>query len=203
MEEKCTIPVLGESHYKELEEQRKKLNQQARMLEQQEAKGKQQMIDQAVEVTTTDSPVEETATPNEKKGTWYFLKVKKYQLSEKAIKHVVRKENGYHYFYIYMKLLTEALDGDGIIFVDLYDDQDINEAISEMIDEEVEICEEAIEILKKAKLIGIGEVEDSYVRYIEMLDFKKFVGPESSAEKTRRYRQRKKEEQYNDYVTEM
>lgn len=195
MEQKTSFPVLGENYYKELEQQKQLLNEQTQMLlAEEEAKGTQQMIDHAVEETTADSPVEETPTPKKKRGKWYFLKVKKQQLSERPIKYVIRQENGYHYFYIYMKLLTEALDGDGIVFVDLYDNQDINEAISEMIDEELAICESAIKTLKKAKLIGIGEIEDDYVQCIEMLEFEKFVGPESSAEKTKRHRERKKQE---------
>ncbi len=199
MEEKYTIPVLGESHYKELEEQRKKLNQQAKMLEQQ-AENEVSLQDDQEE---TVQAVEETPTPKKKKKgeNWYFLKVKKKQLYERPINYVVSQENGYHYFFIYMKLLAEALEGKSLVIVELFEGQELYEAIAEMICEDKEICKKAIEVLRKARLINVGEVDEEYVQCIEMLEFNDFVGEESVAERVRRHRQRKK--QYNEDVTEM
>ena len=157
MEEKYTIPVLGESHYKELEEQRKKLNQQAKMLEQQ-AENEVSLQDNQEE---TVQAVEETATLKKKKkgDNWYFLKVKKKQLYERPINYVVSQENGYHYFFVYMKLLAEALEGKSLVIVELYEGQELHEAIAEIICEDNEVCKKAIEVLRKARLINVGEVD--------------------------------------------
>lgn len=192
MEEKYTIPVLGESHYKELEEQRKKLNQQAKMLEQQ-AENEVSLQDNQEE---TVQAVEETATLKKKKkgDNWYFLKVKKKQLYERPINYVVSQENGYHYFFVYMKLLAEALEGKSLVIVELYEGQELHEAIAEIICEDNEVCKKAIEVLRKARLINVGEVDEEYVQCIEMLEFNDFVGEDAVAERVRRHRQRKKEE---------
>ncbi|WP_127068073.1 MULTISPECIES: phage replisome organizer N-terminal domain-containing protein [unclassified Veillonella] len=191
MEQKTSFPVLGEGYYKELEQQKNELNKQAQMLLAEEEQG-----GKPVEVTTNDNPVEETATPKKKKkgDNWYFLKVKKKQLYERPINYVVSQENGYHYFFVYMKLLAEALEGKSLVIVELYEGQELHEAIAEMICEDNEVCKKAIEVLRKARLINVGEVDEEYVQCIEMLEFNDFVGEDAVAERVRRHRQRKKEE---------
>ena len=184
MEQKTSFPVLGESYYKEQEQQKKTLDEQAQMLLAQEGQ----------EVTM--QAVEETPTPKKKKkgGNWYFLKVKKKHLYERPINYVVSQENGYHYFFIYMKLLAEALEGKSLVIVELYEGQELHEAIAEMICEDNEVCKKAIEVLRKARLINVSEVDEEYVQCIEMLEFNDFVGEESVAERVKRHRQRKKQE---------
>lgn len=194
MEEKYTTPVLGESYYKELEEQRKKLNQQAKMLEQQvenevSLQDDQEETVQAVEKKTIDQAEEK---PKKKGENWYFLKVKRIQLYSQPINYVVRKENGYHYFYIYMKLLAEALEGKSLVIVELYGNQELYEGIAEMISENEEACKNALEVLKEARLINIGEVDEDSVQCIEMLEFDDFVGPEKSTVRVRRHREKLK-----------
>jgi hypothetical protein len=184
MEQKTSFPVLGESYYKGLEQQKNELNKQAQMLLEQEGQ----------EVTM--QAVEETPIPKKKKkgDNWYFLKVKKKQLYERPINYVVSQENGYHYFFIYMKLLAEALEGKSLVIVELYEGQELHEAIAEMISEDNEVCKKAIEVLRKARLINVSEVDEEYVQCIEMLEFNDFVGEESVAERVKRHRQRKKQE---------
>jgi hypothetical protein len=184
MEQKTSFPVLGESYYKGLEQQQNELNKQAQMLLAQEGQ----------EVTM--QAVEETPTPKKKKKgeNWYFLKVKKKHLYERPINYVVSQENGYHYFFIYMKLLAEALEGKSLVIVELYEGQELHEAIAEMISEDNEVCKKAIEVLRKARLINVSEVDEEYVQCIEMLEFNDFVGEESVAERVKRHRQRKKQE---------
>ena len=184
MEQKTSFPVLGESYYKEQEQQKKTLDEQAQMLLAQEGQ----------EVTM--QAVEETPTPKKKKKgeNWYFLKVKKKHLYERPINYVVSQENGYHYFFIYMKLLAEALEGKSLVIVELYEGQELHEAIAEMICEDNEVCKKAIEVLRKARLINVSEVDEEYVQCIEMLEFNDFVGEESVAERVKRHRQRKKQE---------
>ena len=184
MEQKTSFPVLGESYYKGLEQQQNELNKQAQMLLAQEGQ----------EVTM--QAVEETPTPKKKKKgeNWYFLKVKKKHLYERPINYVVSQENGYHYFFIYMKLLAEALEGKSLVIVELYEGQELHEAIAEMISEDNEVCKKAIEVLRKARLINVSEVDEEYVQCIEMLEFNDFVGEESVAERVKHHRQRKKQE---------
>lgn len=184
MEQKTSFPVLGESYYKGLEQHQNELNKQAQMLLAQEGQ----------EVTM--QAVEETPTPKKKKKgeNWYFLKVKKKHLYERPINYVVSQENGYHYFFIYMKLLAEALEGKSLVIVELYEGQELHEAIAEMISEDNEVCKKAIEVLRKARLINVSEVDEEYVQCIEMLEFNDFVGEESVAERVKRHRQRKKQE---------
>ena len=184
MEQKTSFPVLGESSYKVQEQQKKTLDEQAQMLLAQEGQ----------EVTM--QAVEETPTPKKKKKgeNWYFLKVKKKHLYERPINYVVSQENGYHYFFIYMKLLAEALEGKSLVIVELYEGQELHEAIAEMICEDNEVCKKAIEVLRKARLINVSEVDEEYVQCIEMLEFNDFVGEESVAERVKRHRQRKKQE---------
>lgn len=187
MEQKTVFPVFSESYYKELEQQKNELNNQAKELLAKEEQG-----GKSVEVTTTDSSVEETPTPNKKGENWYFLKVKRYQLYSKPINYVVSQENGYYCFFVYMKLLTEALEGKSLVIVELYEDQELYEGIAEMISENKEACKNALEVLKKARLINIGEVDEDSVQCIEMLEFDDFVGPEKSTVRVRRHREKLK-----------
>lgn len=193
MEQKTSFPVLGESYYKEQEQQKKTLDEQAQMLLAQEGQ----------EVTM--QAVEETPTPKKKKKgeNWYFLKVKKKHLYERPINYVVSQENGYHYFFIYMKLLAEALEGKSLVIVELYEGQELHEAIAEMICEDNEVCKKAIEVLRKARLINVSEVDEEYVQCIEMLEFNDFVGEESVAERVNVIDKGKSKKQYNEDVTTM
>lgn len=76
----------------------------------------------------------------------------------------------------------------------MYEGQELHEAIAEMICEDNEVCKKAIEVLRKARLINVSEVDEEYVQCIEMLEFNDFVGEESVAERVKRHRQRKKQE---------
>ena len=199
MEEKYTIPVLGESHYKELEEQRKKLNQQSQiLLAEEETKGTQQMTDQAIEVTTADSPVEEIPTPKKKsreerikedmekgKQVYNWVRLHENHFTSVKMRKLRKQEHGETMLVIYLKIVLHSLKWNGVIYYEEVDDS-IAEEIAYSIGEDKDLVEKTILFMLNTNLATIGD--NNEVLNIE--EFKFITGPESNAERQRSFKAR-------------
>lgn len=195
MEQKTSFPVLGESHYKELEEQRKKLNQQAKMLEQQ-AENEVPLQDDQEE---TVQAVEETPTPKKKTKQDYiddamdrgvqvyrWIKIPEDHLRTLKMKKLRNRERGETMTIIYLKILLLSLKWNGYIYYEGVGDS-IEEEIAETIQEELDLVSKTILFMIEYSLLSVCKEKNA----VFAEEYKTNTGKESDKERQRMSRARK------------
>lgn len=199
MEHKTSFPVLGESHYKELEEQRKKLNQHAKMLEQQaenevSLQDDQEEIVQAVE----ERPAPKKRTKQEqiedamKRGVQVYdwIKIHEDHLKTLKMKKLRERERGETMTIIYLKILLLSLKCNGYIYYEGVGDS-IEEEIADLIGEDKELVEKTILFMIEYSLLSVCKEKDA----VFAEEFKTNTGKDSDKERQRMSRARKQNAQ--------
>ena len=195
MEQKTSFPVLGESHYKELEEQRKKLNQQAKILEQQ-AENEVSLQDDQEE---TVQAVEETATPKKKKTkqehikearergkqVYRWVRLHENHFTSLKMRKLRKQEHGETMLVIYLKIVLHSLKWNGFIYYEEVGDS-IAEEIADSIGEDKELVEKTILFMINTNLATIGDNKE----VLNIEEFKDITGPETNAERQQAFRAR-------------
>lgn len=195
MEQKTSFPVLGESHYKELEEQRKKLNQQAKILEQQ-AENEVSLQDDQEE---TVQAVEETPTPKKKtkqeqiedaisRGiqVYNWIKIYENHLQTLKMNKLREREHGETMTIIYLKILLLSLKWNGYIYYEGVGDS-IEEEIASLIGEDKELVEKTILFMIEYSLLTVCNEKEA----VFAEEFKTNTGKDSDKERQRMSRARK------------
>lgn len=194
MEQKTSFPVLGEGYYKELEQQKNELNKQAQMLlAEEEAKGKQQMIDQAIEETKTDSPVEETSTPKKKtkqeyiedakkkgKQVYRWIKLHENHFTSLKMRKLRKLEHGETKLVIYLKIVLHSLKWNGFVFYEKVGDTLIEE-IADAIGEDVDLVNETMLFMVDHELATFDDVSE----VVFLNDYVYITGSDTNGERQR------------------
>lgn len=203
MEEKYTIPVLGESHYKELEEQRKKLNQQAKMLEQQ-AENEVSLHDDQEE---TVQAVEEAPTPKKDKPktkqerieeakakgkqVYHWIKLHENHFTSLKMRKLRKQEHGETMLVIYLKIVLHSLKWNGFIFYEKVGDTLIEE-IADAIGEDVNLVNETMLFMVDYELATFDDVSE----VVFLNEFVYITGSDSACERKRMQRAREFNEKF-------
>ena len=195
MEQKTSFPVLGENYYKELEQQKQLLNEQTQMLlAEEEAKGTQQMIDHAVEVTTADSPIEEIATPKKKKTNqeyieeakakgkqvYRWIKLHENHFTSLKMRKLRKLEHGETKLVIYLKIVLHSLKWNGFVFYEKVGDTLIEE-IADAIGEDVDLVNETMLFMVDHELATFDDVSE----VVFLNDYVYITGSDPSGERQR------------------
>ena len=199
MEQNTSFPVLGEGYYKELEQQKNELNKQAQMLlAEEEVKGKQQMIDQAVEETKTDSPVKKAPSKKKTKQeeiedammrgiqVYHWIKIPEDHLETLKMKKLRGREHGETMTIIYLKILLLSLKWNGYIYYEGVGDS-IEEEIASIIDEDKDLVEKTILFMIEYSLLTVCNEKEA----VFAEEFKTNTGSDSDKERKRMSRARK------------
>lgn len=143
---------------------------------------------------------------NPKKKRYYWLQLKEDFFNQKEIKLLRRIAGGDTYTIIYLKMLLLSLRDEGKLYFEAIGDN-FSEEIALTLDEAPEDVSITINYLEKKGLLEIIEDDEYFLNRVPEL-----LGSESySADRVRRYRERKKQEalqsnekalQSNSYVTE-
>lgn len=136
---------------------------------------------------------------NPKKKRYYWLQLKEDFFNQKEIKLLRRIAGGDTYTIIYLKMLLLSLRDEGKLYFEAIGDN-FSEEIALTLDEAPEDVSITINYLENKGLLEIIEDDEYFLNRVPEL-----LGSESySADRVRRYRERKKQEslQSNGYVTE-
>ncbi len=124
------------------------------------------------------------------RNRYYWLKLKGDFFRQKEIKKLRRIAGGDTYTIIYLKLQLLSLENEGRIFFE-HVEETLADEISLTIDEDVDNVAVTLSFLEKTHLVELVEADEYLLpKVLEC------IGSESeSAERVRRYRERRKEEQ--------
>ena len=187
MEQKTSFPVLGESYYKGLEQQKYELNKQAQMLlEQEEQEG--EPVEQAPpKKKTRKERIEEDKAKGKQVYRW--IKLHENHFTSLKMRKLRKQEHGETMTIIYLKIVLHSLKWNGCIYYEEVGDS-IAEEIADSIGEDEKLVEKTIQFMIDNKLATIGD--DNDVLNIE--EFNALTGADSDAERQRKSRAKKHNE---------
>lgn len=187
MEQKTSFPVLGESYYKGLEQQKNELNKQAQMLlEQEEQEG--EPVEQAPpKKKTRKERIEEDKAKGKQVYRW--IKLHENHFTSLKMRKLRKQEHGETMTIIYLKIVLHSLKWNGCIYYEEVGDS-IAEEIADSIGEDEKLVEKTIQFMIDNKLATIGD--DNDVLNIE--EFNALTGADSDAERQRKSRAKKHNE---------
>lgn len=121
---------------------------------------------------------------------YFWLKIDKNFFSNLAIKGLRRVEDGYAMTVLYIRMLLESTEDDGVLYFDgLLND--LMEEVAELLDTDTDLVRKTFEYFQKAKLIQIDENGNA-----KLIQFPELVGKETDeARKKRRQRTRQKSDE--------
>ena len=182
MEQKTSFPVLGESYYKEMEQQKNELNKQAQMLLEQEGQGGEP-IEQAPPKKTRKERIKEDMAKGKQVYRW--IKLHENHFTSLKMRKLRKQEQGETMTIIYLKIVLHSLKGNGCIYYEEVGDS-ITEEIADSIGEDVMLVEKTVQFMLDNKLATIGDGNE----VLNVEEFKELTGAETNAERQRACRAR-------------
>ena len=182
MEQKTSFPVLGESYYKEMEQQKNELNKQAQMLLEQEGQGGEP-IEQAPPKKTRKERIKEDMAKGKQVYRW--IKLHENHFTSLKMRKLRKQEQGETMTIIYLKIVLHSLKGNGCIYYEEVGDS-ITEEIADSIGEDVMLVEKTVQFMLDNKLATIGDGNE----VLNVEEFKELTGAETNAERQRAFRAR-------------
>lgn len=177
-------PILSESYYKGLEQQKNELNKQAQMLLEQEGQGGEPVEQAPPKKKTKQDHIEDAI----KRGVqvYHWIKIPEDHLETLKMKKLRERENGETMTIIYLKILLLSLKWNGYIYYEGVGDS-IEEEIASLIGEDKELVEKTILFMIEYSLLTVCNEKEA----VFAEEFKTNTGKDSDKERQRISRARK------------
>ena len=183
MEQKTSFPVLGESYYKEQEQQKKTLDEQAQMLLAQEGQGGDPVEQAPPKKKTRKERIEEDIAKGKQVYRW--IKLHENHFTSLKMRKLRKQEQGETMMIIYLKIVLHSLKWNGCIYYEEVGDS-ITEEIADSIGEDEKLVEKTVQFMLDNKLATIGDGNE----VLNVEEFKELTGAETNAERQRAFRAR-------------